>query len=307
MDGQGNGLTLEGLAQRLEALERENTELRSKVATLEGSGTRSTRREERQAREKGPHTKRRSAGEEGTPAFDARVGRRSVLSKAGAAAVAAMAAGTLLGSPRQAKAHTATNTIDADTVNAHYIRAVPHENSGRALHAEIYGTSSAVLGWNRHSGAGVDAYSESGSGVNAYGGGEHEAGVKGEGYTGVWGLTSRTSHAGVYGENTGTSGIGTVGIGKGDDTGVLGRNRTGQGLRGEGKYGVVAVGDSTGYGGRFEGGKAQLKLKPAASAGKPTTGTHEKGEIYMDSAGALFVCTGGGTPGTWKKVNMKLI
>ena len=86
MDGQGNGLTLEGLAQRLEALERENTELRSKVATLEGSGTRSTRREERQAREKGPHTKRRSAGEEGTPAFDARVGRRSVLSKAGAAA-----------------------------------------------------------------------------------------------------------------------------------------------------------------------------------------------------------------------------
>ena len=49
MGAEDNGLTLQvqGLAQRLEALteklgglERENTELRSKVDTLEGSGTR---------------------------------------------------------------------------------------------------------------------------------------------------------------------------------------------------------------------------------------------------------------------------
>ena len=46
--GEGReGLSLDGLAERmeaqtrrLEALERENAELRSKVATLEGSGTR---------------------------------------------------------------------------------------------------------------------------------------------------------------------------------------------------------------------------------------------------------------------------
>ncbi|MDP9410200.1 MAG: hypothetical protein M3P70_06790 [Actinomycetota bacterium] len=59
----------------------------------------------------------------------------------------------------------------------------------------------------------------------------------------------------------------------------------------------------------LEGGKAQLKLKPAASAGKPTTGTHTKGEIYMDSTEALFVCTAGDgtTVGTWKKVAMKLV
>ncbi len=52
-----------------------------------------------------------------------------------------------------------------------------------------------------------------------------------------------------------------------------------------------------------------MKLKPAGSAGAPTTGTHRKGEIYMDSAGALFVCTAGDgtTVGTWKKLTMKLV
>ena len=37
MGREDSGLALQGLAQRLEALERENAELRSKVATLEGS------------------------------------------------------------------------------------------------------------------------------------------------------------------------------------------------------------------------------------------------------------------------------
>jgi hypothetical protein len=37
MGGEENGLTLQGLAQRLEALERENAELRHEVAALRGS------------------------------------------------------------------------------------------------------------------------------------------------------------------------------------------------------------------------------------------------------------------------------
>jgi hypothetical protein len=37
MGAEDSGLALQGLAQRLEALERENAELRGKVATLEGS------------------------------------------------------------------------------------------------------------------------------------------------------------------------------------------------------------------------------------------------------------------------------
>lgn len=56
-----------------------------------------------------------------------------------------------------------------------------------------------------------------------------------------------------------------------------------------------------GYGGQFRGGKAQLRLVPASTRGKPT-GAHSKGEIYMDSTGALFVCVIDGTPGTWRKV-----
>ena len=57
-----NGLTLESLAQRLGALERENDVLRSKAATLEGLD------------------KRRSGGS--TPAFEGHVSSRALLSKA---------------------------------------------------------------------------------------------------------------------------------------------------------------------------------------------------------------------------------
>jgi hypothetical protein len=74
-----------------------------------------------------------------------------------------------------------------------------------------------------------------------------------------------------------------------------------------GVHGKATHSPPDGYGGLFEGGKAQLRLVPATTAGKPTTGAHTKGEIYMDSAGSLFVCTASGTPGTWKKINMKLV
>jgi hypothetical protein len=113
---------------------------------------------------------------------------------------------------------------------------------------------------------------------------EHQTGVRGEGATGVYGISFVTDHAGVFGEHTGIKGHGTVGIGKGPlGAGVLGRNEEG-------------------YGGQFEGGKAQLMLKPGGSAGMPATGKHKNGEIYMDSAGTLFVCVAKGTPGTWKEI-----
>ena len=100
----------------------------------------------------------------------------------------------------------------------------------------------------------------------------------------VCGGSSATGYSGVYGRHTGTSGYGIVGDGKGGAAGVLGRNRSG-------------------YGGQFEGGKAQLRLEPAGvSAGRPISGAHTNGELYMDSAGKLFVCTVSGTPGTWRRV-----
>ena len=56
------------------------------------------------------------------------------------------------------------------------------------------------------------------------------------------------------------------------------------------------------YGGKFDGSRAQLLLVPKSGTGRPTTGVHTKGEIYLDSAASVFVCTKTGTPGTWRKV-----
>ena len=113
------------------------------------------------------------------------------------------------------------------------------------------------------------------------------AGVRGLGKTGVWGSSSATGYSSVYGQHIGL-GFGVVGDGRGNsNAGVLWRNLSG-------------------YGGQFEGGRAQLKLKPGGSAGKPT-GEHIKGEIYMDSAATLFVCTASGTPGKWRKVSTTLV
>jgi hypothetical protein len=105
MGVQESGLTLQGLAQRLEALERENgrmrsenAELRDEVAVLKSSGTR--RDGPAETRSLIPHREgQRGSGYEGL------VSRRALLGKAGAAAVAAMAAGMLV-YPREAKAET---------------------------------------------------------------------------------------------------------------------------------------------------------------------------------------------------------
>jgi len=80
-------------------------------------------------------------------------------------------------------------------------------------------------------------------------------------------------------------------------------------------YGVVGAsvaataagvyGTSTnGAGGIFGGGRAALNLVPKTTAGKPTTGAHYPGDLVVDSAGALFLCTAPGTPGTWVKVTV---
>lgn len=44
-------------------------------------------------------------------------------------------------------------------------------------------------------------------------------------------------------------------------------------------------------------------LTPASTAGAPTTGTYVTGELYIDSADKLYVCSAGGTPGTWVAIS----
>jgi hypothetical protein len=272
-----NGLTLEELAQRLEALERENAELQSKVATLEKSGT----RRDELAENRGSDTPRE--GEPATEEFAGRVSRRSLLSKAGAAAVAAAAAGTLL-NPREAKADHYDPAIRVDKVNVHC-------DSGVGVYSEstrstgVWGISplTGVVGYASRGGAqgGQDSVGVLGTGVKAL-----EIGVEGRG--GRIGVKGTGHYIGLYGSD---GDIGVLASGK--NNGVLARG---------GHIGVSGYGPK--YGGVFNADKggAQLLLQPGESRDRPTIGDHVRGELYMDATGTLFVCTDGGNPGVWRVV-----
>lgn len=158
--------------------------------------------------------------------------------------------------------------------------------------------------------------------LNSSAPGNNFGGVFGRGVgtgAGVRGLS--TNGPGVLGETHGAEGPGVLGrhsdtgvgvLGEGNP-GVIGSCRTRQtprrrimagqlaGVRGESVDGPGVFGDGH-VGGQFKGAAAQLSLVPGAGVGKPTSGTHVMGEIFMDSAASLFVCVAGGTPGTWVKV-----
>jgi hypothetical protein len=71
-----------------------------------------------------------------------------------------------------------------------------------------------------------------------------------------------------------------------------------------GGSGVMGYSGS-GVGGAFTGGLAPLRLAPAASTGPPTGFNHQQGELYVDSDGALWICTQSGSPtttGTFQQV-----
>lgn len=357
---------LERKNERLEALGRENASLREEVAALRGSGAHGT-------------------VEESAPELEGRVSRRSLLTKAGAAAVAAAAAGTLL-NPREAKADTFDSVISNSSVFA-----TTFVSAGRGVFAlHNSDSNTAVYGRNRGFGPGVRGEKQAGDGrgpavegtnkstggpgVNGEGG-FNGTGVQGHGVIGVRGSSSVQGQAGVYGEHD-TFGPGVVGDGHGEQyAGVLGRNSLGTGVWGQSRrpgfsgvtgqhlglgYGVIGLGNGSGnagvlargaggaagvrgeadgtgdtpgvhgvntgvghgvlgettslnkagvfgrstqgWGGRFEGGKAQLLLVPRGSVGPPATGAHAKGELSMDSNATLFVCVAGGGPGTWRRV-----
>jgi hypothetical protein len=167
-------------------------------------------------------------------------------------------------------------------------------------------------------GAGLRAESQSGRGVWGVG----NVGVLGAGTgpnaVGVSGTIAGGSGTGVRGQgNPGVDGSSTIGAGvQGEGTpGVLGQCSANPiatlptahapghfaGVSGNSVHGPGVFGTGV-YGAQFQGSRAQLSLVPAAGVGRPTTGPHVLGEIYMDSAASLFVCVGGGTPGTWVKI-----
>src|SRR5215212_903835 len=128
------------------------------------------------------------------------------------------------------------------------------------------------------------------------------AGVKGEGtFAGVSGSSSMPGSfselpSGVYGEHTGQKGYGVRG---------QSASRFHAGVYGENTSTGILGGPGGGIGGQFKGGRAQVMLEPNDSSGSPETGEHDKGELFMDSEADLFVCVASSTAtagAKWKKV-----
>jgi len=250
--------------------------------------------------------------------------RRQVLQRGLHVAAASVAAGVVFQqtTPDAAASHS-TDLINAGAVVAHYIEGVAEDDHSGVLgrtgstgaeNAGVVGINTATLG----QGSGVLGIGE--TGVRGTG---TTVGVYGRGGYGLYGNSTSLSSPAVFGTHypvngPPVAGPGVVGFGYGssaEDAGVIGQNITGGvGVRGEGKTGVhgIASGGTSqgvlgeggsGYGGQFKETRAQLRLTPTGRIGKPTTGTHQIGEVYLDKLGAIYICMSTGTPGTWRKVN----
>jgi len=279
---------------RLDALEHDNTQLkgenhtlRAQVATLEA-------------------TVHPAPTPMPTPSPLEQLSRRWVLRRGMQAAAATVVAGVLVQRKTQ-EAHATHSSTIVDAIGV-YAHVVDSANDGSSY--GVYGaTNSDPEGWagvhGQNNGAGPGLVGKSLAGV----------GVIGKGVNGVRGESTATGKAASYGMHTGAGeGYGVIGDAAGSSgVGVLGRHTLGTGVRGEGKTGVHGKATSgngvfgesgSGYGAVLKGGRAAIRLVPATTVGKPTTGNHQIGELYLDKVGTLFICTAAGTPGIWKKVTV---
>ncbi|HXY46160.1 MAG TPA: hypothetical protein VEH29_18385 [Acidimicrobiales bacterium] len=193
------------------------------------------------------------------------------------------------------------------------------------------GLHAGVVGDTDESAAGVLGLSSAGDGIYGVAFGKSgistalHAGVVGDNGTLGPGVIGLSNVCGVYGIATARSSLAAIFAGvTGDsssETGVLGMSSGADGVHGlttaAGASGVAGIdqatgstshglygGSDNGIGGYFQGGRAPLLLAPSSSAGAPTSGDHSKGEIYVDSDGAVFVCTvgDGSDVGTWQQL-----
>lgn len=114
----------------------------------------------------------------------------------------------------------------------------------------------------------------------------------GIGLVGVTGSASGipSGPIGVFGDST----AGTAVFGSDQSTGIGVKGASADG------YGVTAA-----------GGRAPLLLTPSATSGPPSgqiaavvANPHAIGEMLVDVSGAVYVCTGAGSPGTWREVSL---
>jgi hypothetical protein len=179
-----------------------------------------------------------------------------------------------------------TNAVNGSAL---YAEVSQSGNPSHAVEAITYGPGHAIS-------ASVDNVTSSNAAVGAAHNGISATGVFVQ-------SNAATNKPGVYGSTAGF-GPGVFGGSYGTGIGVLGASETGAaGVRGNnfssgpGVYGVntgTGVGvwgaSADSRGGWFSGGKAQVRLVPAAGA-HPASGL--AGDVFVDSAKRLWFCKGG--------------
>ncbi|MBA3468679.1 MAG: hypothetical protein H0T53_03445 [Herpetosiphonaceae bacterium] len=115
--------------------------------------------------------------------------------------------------------------------------------------------------------------------------------------TGVLGHTIGQYGQSVVGFATGANSDGVLAYSSGiDGKGIVARATGANGL------GVYGYGGK--YGAEFQGGTAPILLTPNSTAGPPTAGRHQMGELVVSSDGHLWFCRATGTPGKWVRLDL---
>jgi hypothetical protein len=233
--------------------------------------------------------------------------RRGFLRLAGAAAVGAtaVAVGT---SSEQAAAITGNPVLigNANAASATNDTTVLFSPSAANLDDQTFMVQNFSLGSiappsdHRVSVAGMTSGADGTSGVRTgvYGRTQSPGGLGGQGvFGGAGGSTDNGLFASAFQ-------FGVVGTGPENGYGVFGYSPTGAGSvgvlgRADAGIGVVAA-SNTGISLLVrDGGRMQQQLR---AAGAPAAGTFNIGEMIRDGLGDMYICTAGGTPGTWRKV-----
>jgi hypothetical protein len=251
---------------------------------------------------------------------DQPMGRRAVLRTVGVGAVAAGAA--VVGVPGLSSSAAADDGDPFllgefnEATNSTWITSDDQretlrvENSGQSLGEAI--TALAT------SGSGVVARSFGRSGVVATSHADGYAGVYGSGATGTAnGVVAESENGdGLVALASSSNKAAVRATSEGSASAVIGKSVSGYGVDGssdlnhgvvgraavEGKAAIWGRATGNAVGGLFEGGAAAVRLVPRSVGGPPTSGSHQRGELVVDSNGVLYFCKTDGTPGVWKKV-----
>lgn len=296
-EDRSNGVLQDGL----EALARRVEELNTELAAVR----RELREQRLQATEFVVPVAREELGSEsaGPSAVTSLVvdqpemSRRHALRAAGVLAAGAVAGGVgLVAAATPAAA--ATGTFDGGS---------PAVTANGGAGAGSVGVSADVQGSNS-----IAVYAVS-SGVDGIG-------VSGQGDFGVWGAS--LSGVGIYGDTMGQFGIyGNSGSPETNSAGVYGQSMSGRGLHGNGNIGVYATGANAGVqasasedgaaaveatgdvGVSIAASETSLRFSNSAPSPIGSVRTYQARDIVVDSAGVIWFCVAGGTPGTWRMLS----